>query len=239
MLKSLKSVSIAVALVLGAAAPIVHAEEAKTVVAIEKPAAGTSVLIMKPKVSLAILTAAGARDPKADWSDNARNYMTTAIDKRLKDKSYSTLAGDADSYTSPRAVQIIKLNNVVTGSIEMNRWVYFKLPTKTNFEWSLGEGAQTLVPNELAGTEGAPRYALFLNCEGAYSSGGRVALAVTAAAFGAAVPMGGQWAQASLVDLKTGQVVWYQYQIVGAGTDIRTPEGAAAFIDTLLANMPL
>ena len=38
------------------------------------------------------------------------------------------------------------------------------------------------------------------------------------AMLGAAMPMGGQTIQASLVDLKTGQVVWYNFMVVPAGT---------------------
>lgn len=54
---------------------------------------------------------------------------------------------------------------------------------------------------------------------------------------------GGQFAYASLVDLRTGEVVWFN--VLQAGTqvaginmgDIRKPEGAAQMVDRLLGRM--
>jgi hypothetical protein len=54
---------------------------------------------------------------------------------------------------------------------------------------------------------------------------------------------GGQFAYASLVDLRTGDVVWFN--VLQAGTqiaginmgDIRKPEGAAQMVDRLLDRM--
>jgi hypothetical protein len=54
---------------------------------------------------------------------------------------------------------------------------------------------------------------------------------------------GGQFAYASLVDLKTGEVVWFnvlqtQSQMPGVTFgDIRSPEGAAQMVDRLLGRM--
>jgi hypothetical protein len=51
------------------------------------------------------------------------------------------------------------------------------------------------------------------------------------------MPVGGmQFAFASLVDLKTGQVVWFNTLAATTG-DIRTPEGAQKMVDSLLDEM--
>ena len=51
------------------------------------------------------------------------------------------------------------------------------------------------------------------------------------------MPNGGiQQAFVSLVDLKTGNVVWFNYLVSPVG-DIRTPEGAAKMVDKLLETM--
>ena len=92
-------------------------------------------------------------------------------------------------------------------------------------------------------------YALFLYAEDSFASTGRVALQVlgiAGCAVGFCAPTiggGGQFAYASLVDLRTGEVVWFNVlqtgsQIAGIKIgDIRTPEGAAAMVERLLGRM--
>jgi hypothetical protein len=90
---------------------------------------------------------------------------------------------------------------------------------------------------------------LFLHAEDEVASGGRVALGLLGLAgcfIGFCAPnVGGQQQldYASLVDLKTGEVVWFN--VVSAGSelpgikfgDLRTPQGAAQMVDRLLGRM--
>ena len=85
-------------------------------------------------------------------------------------------------------------------------------------------------------------YALFLHAEDSFASTGRVALQVLGIAgcfVGFCAPnMGGgsQFAYASLVNLRTGEVVWFNVLQSRIG-DIRTPEGAAVMVERLLGRM--
>ena len=90
---------------------------------------------------------------------------------------------------------------------------------------------------------------MFLYAEDSFASTGRIALQVLGVAgcvVGFCAPNiggGGQFAYASLVDLHTGEVVWFN--VLQAGTqiaginmgDIRKPEGAAQMVDRLLDRM--
>ena len=92
-------------------------------------------------------------------------------------------------------------------------------------------------------------YALFLHAEDSFASTGRVALQVLGIAgcfVGFCAPNiggAGQFGYASLVDLRTGEVVWFN--VVSAGSqvagikmgDIRTDAGAAQMVDRLLDRM--
>jgi hypothetical protein len=92
-------------------------------------------------------------------------------------------------------------------------------------------------------------YALFLYAEDSFASTGRIALQVLGVAgcvVGFCAPNiggGGQFAYASLVDLRSGEVVWFN--VLQAGTqiaginmgDIRKPEGAAQMVERLLDRM--
>jgi hypothetical protein len=218
-------------------APAALADEPiPTYIEIKKPAAGTPILMVKPEVELGLLTASGSTEPKEDWTKSALQYYQAAVNDALQKKAYKIAVVDLNAYDDPSALQILKLNDAVTQTISENSVI--KLPTKTSFDYTLGDGATRLVP---AGTDAAaqPAYALFISVKGSYSSSGRAAMAIGMALAHVAVPLGGQYVQASLIDLKTGQVVWYQYQVVGSGTDIRTSEGATASVTKLLQKLPL
>jgi hypothetical protein len=85
-------------------------------------------------------------------------------------------------------------------------------------------------------------YALFLHAEDSFASTGRVALQVLGIAgcfVGFCAPnMGGgsQFAYASLVDLRTGEVVWFNVLQSKIG-DIRTDVGAAEMVERLVGRM--
>lgn len=231
---------LAAACLVMAGAGLARAGTAPTFVSIAKPAEGARVLVVKPEATLNMLTAGGAQEPKDAWSQSAQKYLDASLDSAVRARKLTPLDADPDAYDDPRAVQMLKLNDAVTQSIALNALPYAKLPTKTGFDWTLGEDVAALLP--AASTDGAqtaPAYALFVKAAGSYSSGGRAAVMVGMAMLGVGMPMGGQYMQGTLVDLKTGQVVWYQTLIVPSGTDIRTAEGAGAAVDKLLAKLPL
>jgi hypothetical protein len=216
--------------------PAAYAEPIPTVAKIAKPAAGTPVLVVLPTVSLGLLTASGSTDPKQEWSENAQKFLNSALVKSLETKKYKTTGVDLNTFEDPSALQILKLNEAVTQSIGMNNFV--KLPTKPTFDWTLGSGAAKLIPASSDPTA-PPSYALFLNASGNYQSGGRAALNVGMALLGGPIITGSQVMYGTLVDLKTGQVVWFELIVVPSGTDIRTPEGATAAAAKLLQKLPL
>ena len=92
-------------------------------------------------------------------------------------------------------------------------------------------------------------YALFLHAEDQVASTGRVVLGVLGAAgcvIGFCAPnIGGatQLDYASLVDLKTGEVVWFNVVLASSQVpgikfgELRTPQGATQMVERLLGRM--
>ena len=80
-------------------------------------------------------------------------------------------------------------------------------------------------------------YALFVFLRDSYVSAGRVAVQIFAAAFGVGISGGTQVGFASLVDLKTGDVVWFN-RLVSTSGDLRTADAAEKTISGLLENFP-
>lgn len=221
-----------------AVAPVAaQAETIKSFVKIDKPAEGAPLLIVTPEVSLSLLTAGGVQEPRSDWSKAAQGNLSAALTAALKAKKYAVSEVALDTYEDPRALQMLKLNDEVVSAIAWQQLPMLRLPTKTTFDWTLGTGARTLVPAAMA--DKAPRYALFLNCKGSYQSSAKAALNVGMALLGGPMQFGGQGLQSTLVDLDTGQVVWYQFNMVASGTDIREAEGATAAVEKLFKDLPL
>ncbi len=81
-------------------------------------------------------------------------------------------------------------------------------------------------------------YALFVFMRDSYASAGRVAVIAVAALLGVGMQGGVQLGFASLVDLRTGEVMWFNRLVSGVG-DLRTPEPARQAIESLLTDVPL
>jgi hypothetical protein len=131
-----------------------------------------------------------------------------------------------------------RLFGAVGSSIILHRYLRYDLPTKRRqgLDWTLGQEAIDF------GRATGMEYALFLHAQDAYASQSRIAIQILGAAgcfIGFCAPqIGGasQQAYASLVDLRTGDVVWFNLLQSQIG-DIRTREGAAQMVERLLGRM--
>ena len=198
------------------------------------PPAGTTILLVKPDIQLSLLTAAGLQEPRADWTAQGVENIDTQLRQSLATGSHTFKAVDPEDAMGGRTGQMMRLHEAVGNSILVFDYAGLKLPTKAEgFDWTIGEGAQAL-----GQTYGAD-YALFVYGRGTYASAGRVATMVVASLIGAAVPLGSQQVFASLVDLRTGQVVWFNVAVAGPQADMRNPEGAQSLVTSLLKDAPL
>ena len=213
------------------------------------PQGNYKLLVMRPDVSVGSVTTGGMVEPRADWTEQARANLIAALRAQQATRGGNVLIMDRrDSLPGVPAEQVAELERLhyaVGQSIALHRYSGRYLPTKRGkgLDWTLGEDAVRL------GQRTGMDYALFLYAEDSFASTGRVALQVLGVAgcvVGFCAPNiggGGQFAYASLVDLRTGEVVWFN--VLQAGTqiaginmgDIRKPEGAAQMVDRLLNRM--
>lgn len=198
-----------------------------------KPAAGARILLMQPEVELSLLTAGGVQEPRADWSKAARANLARQLEEQMKTRAHGLNVVDEDDVTDPRSNQLLRLHDAVGQSVLMFNYGPLRLPTKAGFDWTLGPGAQALAAEHKAD------YALFVQAKGTYASGGRIATAIGMSLLGVSVPLGQQQVFASLVDLKTGKVVWFNVAVAGPNADMRETPGANSLTASLLKNIPL
>lgn len=198
------------------------------------PPANSRVLVMTPDVQLALLTASGLQEPRENWSRAARDNLAAAVAAHIAREGHAGGALDPATAMEGRVGQIIRLHDAVGTSILAVNYAGVNLPTRReNFEWTLGEGVQEL------GAAYEADYALFVTARGSYASSGRVAAMVGLAILGVGVPLGGQQAFASLVDLRTGNVIWFNVAQAAPGEDMREAEGANEFVARLMRDAPL
>ncbi len=195
------------------------------------------VLLIEPDVQLSVVTASGLQEPNAEWTEIGRRNVAQALEALLKEKNASLIAYRAPQNDLDRAHrhnQIMKMHGAVGVSILNHKYnEMLALPTKVDrFDWTLGPDTQMLRD------EFGADYALFVFMRDSYASAGRVAVIAVAALLGVGMQGGMQLGFASLVDLQTGEVVWFNRLISGAG-DLRTPEPARQAIDSLLTDAPL
>lgn len=199
------------------------------------PPPNATILVVEPDIQLSLLSAAGMQEPRADWTDSARANIASAFAANLAEQGHTPQPFDPDAATEGRIGQVIRLHEAVGASILFFQYAGLSLPThpRDSFDWTLGPGTQ-----EIAAASNA-RYALFIVGRGSYASGGRVAAMIGLAILGVGVPLGGQQMYASLVDLETGDIIWFNLATASPNSDMRTPEGARALVDEVLADAPL
>ena len=192
---------------------------------------------MPPDVELYELLASGLQEPRAAWTEAAKRNVDAAIADLLRPKNaelLSYVAPTADPAAERRHIQLIKLHDAVGYSILAYQYGGpSQLPIKKGkFDWTLGSEASLLQ------REFGADYALFVFMRDSYSSEGRKAMMVGLALLGIGVSGGAQVGFASLVDLKTGNIVWFNRLISTTG-DLRTAEPAHEAVEGLLHNQPL
>lgn len=215
-----------------------------------KPPEGDyKLLVLRPDVSVGSVTTGGMVEPRADWTETARANIIAALRAQQAERGGKLLVAErrtnVPNVDDETVAEIERLNYVVDESIVLHKYLGVYLPTKRRrgLEYTLGQDAVNF------GARTGFDYMLFLHAEDSFASKGRVALQVLGVAgcfIGFCAPNvggGGQLAYASLVDLKTGEVVWFNVlktgtQVAGINMgDIRTPEGAAQMIERLLGRM--
>jgi hypothetical protein len=190
------------------------------------------VVLVEPDVELSSPSTGGITEVLADWTEAAKGFIQKDVASHLAGKGAELVA--ADHLTDPHEVQLAKLHGAVGSAIFIHLYNdVLKLPNKGNaLDWTLGPGA-----NAMRDHYGAD-YALFVHIRDSYTSAGRAAIIVGAALVGVAVPGGQQIGFASLVDLRTGNVVWFNVIANGDG-DLRTERPAQKTVNDLIKELPL
>lgn len=190
----------------------------------------SSVAIALPRADVEVgrISIGGVAQADAERTARARAEIVRAVTAFLRRDRVSAAP------ETPGLAEYEALHRTVATAIALHKYGEVPLPTKRGrFDWTLGPGVRSSV--------GAGDHALFLTVRSYESDDRRKAMAV-AGAIGCVVgvcllPGGGEHiAYASLVDLKSGDIVWFNVMTGGVG-DPATPAGAEALVAKLLGTM--
>jgi hypothetical protein len=189
-------------------------------------------LVMEPDIKYYLLTASGIPEPHAEWTSAARKNFASALKAYADERGTEVVMITDSKQLGAAEIAYSKLHSAVGLTIQVNYYGQLHLPSKEGeFDWGLGPGVAEI------GEKYNADYALFSYYRDYEASGGRVAFAVLAALAGAVVPLGAEQGFASLVDLKTGNIVWFN-MITATSGELRDEEGARTVVAQLFANMP-
>lgn len=219
-------------LVAGCATPTVHKQTNEW----RRTDRAPRILLMPFDVELSELSAGGVSEPKAEWTEAAQKHMEAALlaeatERRLDFVKYDpSLASTEDR---EMAQDLVQLHRAVGASILLHQYApALALPTKAGkFDWSLGPAAERLA--KMSGAD----YAAFFFVRDSYASSGRVAVMVVGAVLGIGVSGGTQIGFASFVDLKSGDIVYFNRLLRQSG-DLRTNDPARETVRALLVEAP-
>jgi hypothetical protein len=190
------------------------------------------IVLMPPDIRYYLVTASGVPEANAEWTESAKaNFSKALLD--YSDTIGADLKTIAADNMSPEEFQYETLHSAVGLTLMQHYFGYAPLPGKAgNFDWSLGPGVRIIGANHEAD------YALFVYYRDYQASGGRVAFAMLAAVAGVGVSTGAtEHGFASLVDLKTGDIVWFNVVRAGKG-ELRNADDAARAVDDLFKDIP-
>lgn len=210
------------------------------------PSSGdVKIVVFRPDVSVGSLRVGGLDEPNADWTTAARTNIQTAMEASAESReAQMTFLGDFEGAEGDlvneyrglfEAVAMSAFSHATLGDnlpTKLVRQADPKAPKRYRLDWSLGPEAQRL--RAVTGGD----YALFFFTKDSYGDAGRkVAQLLMAGLFGAYVPAGVHIGYAGLVDLRTGDLVWFNTDLAMGG-DPREPDGATKRVSQLLAGFP-
>ena len=193
-----------------------------------------TIVVMPLDVELAQLTAGGLPEPHSEWTEAALKHMRDALE--VEARSYKVKLTDfhperGSAEDRQTSLDLVKLHRAVGGAVLVHQYIQgLALPSKDGkFDWSLGPSVAAISRSHEAD------YALFLFVRDSYATAGRMAVMVIGALMGVGMQGGTQVGFASVVDLKTGDIVWFNRLLRPQG-DLRTPEAAAETVKALVSD---
>lgn len=202
----------------------------------EKKAAPKKIVLLPVDIRVKEMSAGGVVEEVEEWSKQGKQSVDSSIRELSRSTNKFELVDLPEMSEEEKKTleEYVALYDVVAGNALMvtnfggEAWQH----KKKHFDYTLGEGLEFL--RDRTGADSA----LILIGEDVVSSSGRKAAFILAAAVGVSIPLGHSLMYAGIVDLKTGDVLWFDYTISVDGKDLRVAEDSKKLLEELLKNYP-
>lgn len=220
------SAALAVALCWVAFAGLGQASTANLALGFEALPKGASVLLVGPDIKMY----AGSGGYRADWTETAR--MTTRMALLARTKALGLNPRELTEAHQQEFLELSALHGVVGRSIATHQYGPVALPSKAEkLDWSFGDAVTPL--REFTGAD----YALFMWIRNSRKGAGEAAVAIGLFFLTGMMVVDLQLAHASLVDLRTGRILWFSHLTRG-GRDLTRQAVADETVNHLLKSFP-
>lgn len=203
------------------------------------------IVVFRPDVHVGSLRVGGLDEPNADWTKSAReNIQNAMVNAGEAQATKMEFLGEFEGADGEVVNDYRGLFEAVASAVFVHGTLGDRLPTKLatsadpaakkryRLDWTLGDKIKHL--KSVTGGD----YALFFFTRDSYGDAGRkVAQLLMAGLFGTYVPAGVHIGYAGLVDLSTGEIVWFNSDLA-IGGDPREVDGAQKRVGQLLAGFP-
>ena len=192
---------------------------------------GARIALLPVDIELFEISAGGVAEPRADWTRTALRHVKDLL--RERKAKIGAQVVDLEDDGSEQVAELNRLHGAVGTAILMHHYGPLTLETKDRkLDWTLGAEANVL--RTMSGAD----FGLFTYIRDSYASGDRIATMIVGLLFRQVLqPGAGQQGYASLVDLRTGQVVWFNRMLRLTG-DLRDRAKAGETLDALLSGFP-
>ncbi len=194
------------------------------------------VLLLKPQMLVAELSAGGVVQPMEDWSRQASDNLLQATRHYAQDHAlFEPLAApELSPQDEDQVASHLGLYDRVAAAVfqfGQNSGPDAWADRRRAWEYTLGDGLKSL-----AEQTGADAALVFVGTD-YISSSGRKAAFVAGLLLGVGIPLGQSFVSAGLVDLETGDIEWMSFDS-SATMDTREPEKVQGLIKALFEKYP-
>ncbi len=211
-----------------------------------------SIVLLPPEVNVYQIDVGGVREEMAEWSTQARNNLTEALEKQIRSKTQFSLRRMDEESLTEKDKSLLEdtrsLYTAVSMMILLHTYPNQNIPGQMfeeklkNFDYSLGSEVGDLGTGSQA--------VLFLDAEDHVWTAGRQTLQALGVILGIGagvatgvviIPQlgGGTFVKAALVDSHSGDILWTNIVGAGAGRDLRDSASASDMISELFKDFPV
>ena len=201
------------------------------------------VVVLSPEFRVFVQSAGGVREIEPDWTTKAQDSLTLAVERHLRHDPRFSVSAPVDPASAEEAdllrehvelFKIVAMNSTMLIRAGGKAWEEKKI----QYDYTLGDGLALYADRANAD------YAFMIGGAQVKQTGGSIFMQLAlAGTLGVVMPGGGTYLMLALVDMRTGNIVWFNSleggEVFGmTGSDLRDEGTANEIVGKLFDQFP-